>query len=85
MAQIITAKETRTLAVAARLDVWRVRLYGRWINCCGAADLRSKANRLRNRVRAAIYTRAGESTGLPSYKDRYIAAGLRAVREAGLP
>ena len=84
MAAIITTKESRTLATADRLDGWRVRLYGRWINCCGAADLAAQSRRLRAGVRSAVYTRAGQTTGLPSYKDAYIVAGLQAVKAAGL-
>jgi hypothetical protein len=84
MATIITAKETKTLATADRLDGWRVKLYGRWVNCCGAADLAAQARRLRAGVRSAVYTRAGQTTGLPSYKNAYIVAGLQAVKAAGL-
>lgn len=84
MAAIITTKEAKTLATADRLDSWRVRLYGRWVNCCGAADLAAQSRRLRAGVRAAVYTRAGETTGLPRYKNAYQVAGLQAVRAAGL-
>jgi hypothetical protein len=84
MPAIITTKETKTLATADRLDQWRVRLYGRWVNCCGAADLRTQANRLRAGVRSAVYTRAGQATGLPCYKDAYQVAALQAIKAAGL-
>ena len=84
MAAIITTKETKTLATADRLDQWRVRLYGRWVNCCGAADLRTQANRLRAGVRSAVYNRAGQATGLPCYKDAYQVAGLQAIKAARL-
>jgi hypothetical protein len=84
MPAIITAKETKTLATADRLDQWRLRLYGRWINCCGAADLAAHSRRLRAGVRSAVYTRAGQTTGLPRYKNAYQVAGLQAVKAAGL-
>jgi hypothetical protein len=84
MAATITAKETKTLATADRLDQWRVKLYGRWVNCCGAADLAAHSRRLRAGVRSAVYTRAGQTTGLSSYKNDYVVAGLQAVKAAGL-
>jgi hypothetical protein len=84
MQAIITTKEVKTLATADRLDQWRVRLYGRWVNCCGAADLAAQSRRLRAGVRSAVYTRAGQATGLPTYKNAYQVAGLQAVKAAGL-
>ena len=84
MPAIITAKETKTLATADRLDQWRLRLYGRWINCCGAADLAAHSRRLRAGVRSAVYTRAGQATGLPCYKDAYQVAALQAIKAVGL-
>jgi hypothetical protein len=84
MAAIITTKETKTLATADKLDQWRVRLYGRWVNCCGAADLAAQSRRLRAGVRSAVYTRAGQTTGLPCYKDAYQIAALQAIKAAGL-
>jgi len=81
---VITTKEVKTLATADRLDQWRIRLYGRWVNCCGAADLAAQSRRLRAGVRSAVYSRAGQATGLPCYKNAHQVAGLQAVKAAGL-
>jgi hypothetical protein len=84
-AEVITAEERAVLSRADQIDAERVRAWGRWINCHGAADLRDEANGLRAQVRSAVYHRAGEATGLPIYKDAYQVAGLRAVKAAGFP
>jgi hypothetical protein len=79
----ITENEKTKLLLADSLDKKRIDLYGRYLNCVGAVNMFNEARGLRSEVRAAVYRRGGEATGLPCYKDAYIRAGCRAVLAAG--
>jgi len=80
----ITTTELDLLARADQIDASRIRQHGNRVYNYGAATMRDQAEQLRNQVRNAVYRRAGEATGQPSYANDYIMAGLRAQRAAGL-
>lgn len=81
---LLTATELQLLAQAQAIDADRIRRFGSRVYNHGAANLRDRADRLRNQVRNDVYARAGAATGEPSYSEAYIRAGLSAQRAAGL-
>lgn len=79
----ITEQEKAQLALADQIDQKRVAAHGRHLYCVGALEMYNEAKGLRAGVRAAVYRRGGQATGLPPYSDGFIRAGGRAVLEAG--